>query len=306
MALDFPSNPTDGQVYDNFIYSSAKGTWKSLSSGASPNYLVNPTITNAVITATAPNATTVPLTVKGAASQSANLQEWRDSSGTVLANMDQYGSLKTNYTESSIPHISATNSSPANTSYNYILSGANDTGIKAVHFVNSSTRTIDGGANAYTIRNNGGPLVLGSSSYDTTIYNKVLMPNQPAFSAYASSGSIAANQIMPYNTAVINRGGHYNTSTYRFTAPVAGIYLFSVYDIGQTSGTSRFSLYRNGSSTEDSLTHQLRGSNGANFTTATSFWTISASAGDYFSVYVYETGSYGTVEYAWFQGFLIG
>jgi hypothetical protein len=28
-ALDFPSSPTDGQVYNNWIYSSAKGAWKS-------------------------------------------------------------------------------------------------------------------------------------------------------------------------------------------------------------------------------------------------------------------------------------
>ena len=95
MALDFPSSPTNGQVYDNFIYDSTKGTWKSLSSGASPSILVNPTITNAVISATAPNATTVPLTVKGAASQSANLQEWKNSSNVVSSRITSYGSLHT-------------------------------------------------------------------------------------------------------------------------------------------------------------------------------------------------------------------
>lgn len=29
MALDFPSSPTDGQVYNNFIWDAAKGVWKS-------------------------------------------------------------------------------------------------------------------------------------------------------------------------------------------------------------------------------------------------------------------------------------
>jgi hypothetical protein len=29
MALDFPSSPTDGQVYDNWIYSSTKGAWEA-------------------------------------------------------------------------------------------------------------------------------------------------------------------------------------------------------------------------------------------------------------------------------------
>jgi hypothetical protein len=131
-------------------------------------------------------------------------------------------------------------------------------------------------------------------------------PGNPVFSAYASSGNIAPNQIMPYNNAVINRGNGYNTATYRFTAPISGVYLFSSYDIGNNTGTTRIALYRNGVSTEDSLTHQLRGSNASNYTTMTSFWTIDATAGDYFSAYVYDTASYGTIEYCWFQGFLIG
>lgn len=71
---------------------------------------------------------------------------------------------------------------------------------------------------------------------------RVTVPYQPAFTAYASAYQIAANQTMPYNNAPLNRGSHFNTSTYRFTAPVAGVYMFNVYDIGQSSGTSRFSL----------------------------------------------------------------
>ena len=53
--------------------------------------------------------------------------------------------------------------------YNYFLKADNDTGRKAVMFVNGSTRTSDGGANTFTIRNDGGPLRLGNSSYVTTI-----------------------------------------------------------------------------------------------------------------------------------------
>lgn len=40
------------------------------------------------------SSTTVPLTVKGAASQSANLQEWQNSSGTVLSAFDSAGRLQ--------------------------------------------------------------------------------------------------------------------------------------------------------------------------------------------------------------------
>lgn len=300
MALDFPSNPTNGQVYDNFIYDAAKGTWKSLSSGASPNYLVNPTITDAVIIATANTSATVPLTVNGAASQSANLQEWKNNNGVIRASVNPDGKLF------------------ANGGLQTLYIGNNtDTGVAKIDMDASGTliSTNTGSTIGLRVRNTKAGFTSdlqqwqnesGTNLARIDSVGRIIAPNQPAFSAYASASNIAANQIMPYNNAVINRGGHYNTSTYRFTAPVAGIYLFSVYDIGQTSGTSRFSLYRNGVSTEDSLTHQLRGSNGANFTSATSFWTISANAGDYFSVYIYETGSYGTIEYSWFQGFLIG
>ena len=53
--------------------------------------------------------------------------------------------------------------------YNYLLRAANDAGNRAVHFVNGSTRTADGGANTYTIRNDGGSLRLGKDAYSTLI-----------------------------------------------------------------------------------------------------------------------------------------
>lgn len=53
--------------------------------------------------------------------------------------------------------------------YNYILSGGNDTGNKAVMFVNGSSRTADGGANGLTFRNDGGPLTLGNGSTATNL-----------------------------------------------------------------------------------------------------------------------------------------
>jgi hypothetical protein len=49
------------------------------------------TVGGASITAT--SAATVPLTVRGVASQTANLQEWRDSSGTLVAAIAPDGSL---------------------------------------------------------------------------------------------------------------------------------------------------------------------------------------------------------------------
>ena len=54
-------------------------------------------------------------------------------------------------------------------SYNYIIQGSNDSGVGATHFINGSTRTTDGGASTYTIRNDIGPIRLGRTSQSTLI-----------------------------------------------------------------------------------------------------------------------------------------
>ena len=53
--------------------------------------------------------------------------------------------------------------------YVLLFRGSNDGGSRAIHFVNGTTRSADGGANTYTIRNDGGSLRLGKSNYSTLI-----------------------------------------------------------------------------------------------------------------------------------------
>lgn len=36
MALDFPSNPTDGQVFGSYVWSASKGVWQSREESAAP------------------------------------------------------------------------------------------------------------------------------------------------------------------------------------------------------------------------------------------------------------------------------
>jgi hypothetical protein len=59
----------------------------------------------------------------------------------------------------------------------------------------------------------------------------VTMPNQPAFTAFLNSywtHSGGVRLVEGSWTAVVNQGSCYNTSTRRFTAPVAGKYLINV------------------------------------------------------------------------------
>ena len=80
---------------------------------------------------------------------------------------------------------------------------------------------------------------------------RVIKPKQPSFYAYGSpNGSIATSSAYAsptFNQTGHNIGGHFNTSTYRFTAPVAGRYFFhlSVY-WNSTNGYSRLRIEKNG------------------------------------------------------------
>jgi hypothetical protein len=64
---------------------------------------------------------------------------------------------------------------------------------------------------------------------------RMTLPFQPGFLATVSANTAVSGSgaVLPYNSVTadarcFNTGGHYNTSTYTFTAPVAGEYLFTV------------------------------------------------------------------------------
>jgi hypothetical protein len=258
MALDFPNSPTDGQVYDNFYYDAVKGTWKSLSAGSSPSILENPTITNAtitdaVITATSDTSTTVPITVNGAASQSANLQEWKNSAGIQLSSVSSVGTVRARGFES----FNAANNHRTlfigDDAGGQLEIGRTD-GIAANPYIDFHS-----GATATDfdsrIRGTGGNGTSGQGTIemfasDVSLSGRLRAINQPYFLAYSSGGGTVtynANQVVRFDVIRRQVGSNYNTSNSRFTAPVTGNYFlwFTAFNVG---GTQRVSLRINGGS----------------------------------------------------------
>jgi|LakMenE18May11ns_1017448.scaffolds.fasta_scaffold9724102_2 hypothetical protein len=55
---------------------------------------------------------------------------------------------------------------------------------------------------------------------------RVTQPFQPSFHVRVNNGAYISTSPVPFSNAVFNVGSNFNTSTYRFTAPVAGKYNF--------------------------------------------------------------------------------
>ena len=137
----------------------------------------------------------------------------------------------------------------------------------------------------------------------------VTKPYQPAFKAHSSASGWQSfgttnEAVMPFNTTQHNVGNHYNTSNYRFVAPVNGVYYFTsqVYHDGNTQLQHRIRL--NGSALTFSNNRTQGTSVGASV-------TIQLSVNDYVDVTAKISNSDATdwfadPSYAFLCGFLIG
>jgi len=99
MALDFPSNPSDGQIYDDYYFDATVGVWQSNGGTSVPNIFKNAVYTTA-------ETNLVPVIVRGKTGQSANMQQWTDANGNVLASLDSSGNMSVQSLTSVQPMVS--------------------------------------------------------------------------------------------------------------------------------------------------------------------------------------------------------
>lgn len=139
---------------------------------------------------------------------------------------------------------------------------------------------------------------------------RVTMPNQPSFHAYANFNLNHGGTLTTYvwNFTRHNIGNHYDTTTGRFTAPVAGRYLFNtsaVQNVGSTSYYTRMHLYKNGALLLDGLNSQALQSG---YQRVDIHAVVEAAANDYFETKFVSNNSSASVyaTYSWFSGHLLG
>ena len=150
---------------------------------------------------------------------------------------------------------------------------------------------------------------------DTT--GRVTQPKKPAFQATVNSdawATLSDNGIVPFNDTTNNNsfdvGGDFDTSNYRFVAPVAGKYQFSFLCYTFNSdNVNAYDINKNGSALTSSSSgaYTIQGGQASGSVDATISGTVIAdlNASDYIDVRA-TTGSdyYGTFTH--FSGHLIG
>lgn len=145
----------------------------------------------------------------------------------------------------------------------------------------------------------------GNTFSGNQVFNdKIQQPNIISFHAYGNAvgnQSIASGAVVPFQNTRYNVGNAYNPSTYTFTAPVSGMYLFWFEAFNNSGATFRVALKVNGSG----RLGQGQAAAGNNYNQARS---VKLVAGDYVQVIV-GTGTatiYGAEDHTEFSGMLIG
>ena len=145
----------------------------------------------------------------------------------------------------------------------------------------------------------------GTTALTLTAAGYPLTPLRPSFCAYANTTSGYSDSPLRYDATVNNVGGGYSTSTYRFTAPVAGTYFFSYSAWTPSASTTRCGFYKNGSPVGNA-TYPIGTRNQAGaFENDSSSLVITLALNDYIDIRCYD-GAVSIFGTNYFLGYLIG
>jgi hypothetical protein len=134
----------------------------------------------------------------------------------------------------------------------------------------------------------------------------VTAPNHPVFDV-STTATGGLTGVITYNTVYVNVGSHYSTSNGRFTAPVAGTYMFSTMFIRNANGNvARRRFIKNGSTSAIHNRHFRSDSVGSYGDNGALIVIVTLAANDYVQVDHYAGNSHGGTAYEQFSGYLIG
>jgi len=148
--------------------------------------------------------------------------------------------------------------------------------------------------------------------YEGASWQTVKTSSGPTFKANLSAGtSVTQSSVMPFNVATINVGNCYDTSNYRFTAPVSGNYMFGGMIRLDAELTYIHLIVRiNGTNANDSgdLPALIgSGGSGAGFTAGGWTYMKQLTAGQYldFLIHWQSGGPYSLHQQSYYYGYLV-
>lgn len=120
---------------------------------------------------------------------------------------------------------------------------------------------------------------------------RVTKSAQPAFSGYVTgTNSYSTVGVVAINNTAINIGSHFDTSTDRFTAPVAGLYMISYGAHSENDSTAKLiHIYKNGSA----LAHGSSYSRNNTYQSMSKTIVTSLAVDDYIELYLADGTVWG-------------